>query len=282
MPVNATEKCDTSRKPFGTRFSQYNHILQLNNDAYSNYNSLQAAYKVRDLHGLSGQLNFVWSRSFDTGSANRGGSFLSDFQNPYNVDKGYAPADFDTPWNVNFTVVYQIPRFHALPKVVGDGWQINSLYRAQAGRPVTAFVNGDPSHQGLRDTIANYDGTPIHYDDHYIQHGKDTYFNTDVFSRPADGEIGNAGRNSFRQPPISQLDIGIFKNFQITERFSAKFKWEVFNVFNHGMFATSTGADVESNSFGTFSYTPDVGLGFNPILGSGAQRNMQFGVSVAF
>ena len=96
-PISATEACDTSRQPFGTRFPQYNHILQLNNDAYSNYNSLQAAYKVRDLHGLSGQLNFVWSRSFDTGSANRGGSYLSDFQNPYNVDKGYAPADFDTP-----------------------------------------------------------------------------------------------------------------------------------------------------------------------------------------
>ena len=166
--------------------------------------------------------------------------------------------------------------------MVGDGWQINSLFRAQEGRPLTAFVSGDPSNQGLKETYANYDGTPIHYDYHYIQHGKDAYFNTDVFSAPAAGEVGNSGRNSFRQPPISQLDIGIFKNFQITERFAAKFKWEVFNVFNHGMFATSPTARVGSGSFGTFSYTPDVGLGFNPILGSGAQRNMQFGISVAF
>jgi hypothetical protein len=281
-PISATDACDTSRQPFGTQFPQYNHILQLNNDAYSNYNSLQAAYKVRDLRGLSGQLNFVWSRSFDTGSANRGGSFLSDFQNPYLPDKGYAPADFDTPWNVNFTLVYEVPRFRALPKVVGDGWQINSLFRAQAGRPLTAFVSGDPSNQGLKDTYANYDGTPIHYDYHYIQHGKDAYFNTDVFSPPADGEVGNAGRNSFRQPPISQLDIGIFKNFQITERFSAKFKWEVFNVLNHGMFATGLTTKITSGNFGKFFATPDVGLGFNPILGVGAQRNMQFGVSVAF
>ncbi len=127
--------------------------MQLNNDAFSNYNSLQTAFKVRDLHGLSGQLNFVWSRSFDTGSANRGGSFLSDFQNPYRADKGYAPADFDTPWNVNFTAVYVVPRVQALPKLVGDGWQINSLFRAQEGRPFTAFVSGDPSNQGLRDTV---------------------------------------------------------------------------------------------------------------------------------
>ncbi len=282
-PVAATGGCKgTSRQPFNASFPQYNHILQLNNDAFSNYNSLQTAFKVRDLHGLSGQLNFVWSRSFDTGSANRGGSFLSDYQNPYLPDKSYAPADFDTPWNVNFTLVYEVPKFHTLPKVVGEGWQINSLFRAQEGRPYTAYVSSDPSNQGLKETYVNYDGSPLNYDYHYIAHGKDAYFNTAAFSAPAPGQIGNAGRNSLREPPISQLDIGLFKNFKITERFSAKFKWEVFNVLNHAMFATSFPAKLGGSSFGVFSFTPDVGLGLNPILGTGAQRNMQFGVSVAF
>ncbi len=282
-PIAATGGCKgTSRQPFNVRFPQYNHILQLNNDAFSNYNSLQTAFKVRDLHGLSGQLNFVWSRSFDTGSANRGGSFLSDFQNPYKPDKSYAPADFDTPWNVNFTLVYEVPKLHSLPRVVGEGWQINSLFRAQKGRPYTVYVSSDPSNQGLKETYANYDGSPLNYDYHYIAHGKNAYFNTAAFSAPADGQIGTAGRNSLREPPISQLDMGLFKNFKLTERFSVKFKWEVFNVLNHAMFATSFPAKLGGSSFGVFSFTPDVGLGLNPILGTGAQRNMQFGVSVAF
>jgi len=280
-PVSATDACDATRQPFGAQFPQYNHILQLNNDAFSNYNSLQTAFKVRDLHGLSGQLNFVWSRSFDTGSANRGGSFLSDFQNPYRPDKGYAPSDFDTPWNVNFTMVYVIPKFQSLPKLVGDGWQLNSLFRAQEGRPYTAFVAADPSNQGLRDTVAVYDGSPLNYDNHYVDHGKSAYFNTAAFSAPAPGQIGNS-RNVLRQPGIAQLDMGLFKNFQLTERFSMKFKWEVFNVLNHAMFATSTPGKITSGAFGQFFATPDVGLGLNPILGTGAQRNMQFGVSVAF
>jgi hypothetical protein len=76
--------------------------------------------------------------------------------------------------------------------------------------------------------------------------------------------------------------MGLFKNFKLTERFSVKFKWEVFNVLNHAMFATSFPGKVGSGSFGVFSFTPDVGLGLNPILGTGAQRNMQFGLSVAF
>ena len=276
------DPCDSTRQPFGARFPDYNHILQLNNDAFSNYNSLQTAFKVRNLGGLSGQVNFVWSRTFDTGSANRGGSFLSEFQNPYNPYAEYGPSDFDTPWNVNFTMVYEVPKFHTLPKVVGEGWQINSLFRAQEGRPYTAFVASDTSNQGLRDTIANYDGSPLNYDNHYIAHGKDAYFDTAAFSAPDPGTVGNAGRNSLRQPGIAQLDVGIFKNFQITERFSAKFKWEVFNILNHAMFATSAPGKVGGSQFGQFFATPDVGLGLNPILGTGAQRNMQFGVSVAF
>jgi hypothetical protein len=271
-------------RPFDSRFVDsatgdplYTHILQLNNDGYSNYNSLQLAYKVRDLSGLTGQFNFTWSRSLDTGSANRGGDILSNFQNPYDVSRNYAPSGFDTPWNVNFTLVYDLPKVHALPKLLGEGWSINSLFRAQRGRPFTPYVSGDRSNQGLRTTIADYDGSPLNYDFHNI----DQFFNVDAFSIPATGTVGSAGRNSLRQPGIAQLDMGLFKSFKFNERFTAKFKWEVFNVLNHAMFAYATGR-VNSSSFGTLFATPDVGIGLNPVLGTGAQRNMQFGVSVDF
>jgi len=276
----STAACDSSRQPFGSRFPQYDHILQLNNDGYSNYNSLQLAYKVRDMHGLTGQVNYTWSRAFDTGSANRGGTFLSDYQNPYNVNKGYAPSDFDTPWNVNFTLVYDAPRIHALPRLIGDGWSINSLFRAQDGRPFSVFVKGDPSNQGLRETYANYNGAPLDYNFH-IKNATDTFFNINAFSPPDLGTLGNITRNRVRQPGIAQLDMGLFKSFKFGERFSAKFKWEVFNVLNHAMFAYSTGQQGASG-FGTLFATPDVGLGFNPVLGTGAQRNMQFGIEVDF
>jgi outer membrane receptor protein involved in Fe transport len=275
-PVS-TAACDSSRQPYGATFPQYNHILQLNNDGYSNYNSLQFAYKARDIHGLTGQFNFTYSKAKDTGSANRGGDFLSNYQNPYNVSKNYAPSGFDTPWNVNFTLVYDVPKMHSVPKLIGEGWSINSLFRAQEGRPFSAYISGDPSNQGLKTTYADYDGSSLNYDFHNVNQ----FFNTGAFSRPADGTIGSATRNMLRQPGISQLDMGIFKAFKINERLTFKFKWEVFNVFNHGMFATPTGK-VTSGGFGTFFATPDVGLGLNPVLGTGAQRNMQFGAAVDF
>jgi hypothetical protein len=277
-PISATLACDETRQPFGTTFPQYNHILQLNNDGYSNYNSLQTAFKIRDAHGLTGQVNFVWSRTFDTGSANRGGDFLSNFQNPYSVDKNYSPANFDTPWNVNFTLVYDVPRLHALPKLVGEGWEINSIFRAQEGRPFTIFTGGDPSNQGLRNTYVNYDGSPLNYD----FGNRDQFFNTGAFSAPADGTVGNAGRNSVRQPGIAQLDLGVFKAFKLNERFSMKFKWQLYNALNRAMLATSTPARLGSSGIGTIFATPDVGIGLNPILGTGAPRNMQFGIQAEF
>jgi len=305
-PVS-TEPCAGSsinRQPFTARFPNpdptvvgglYNHILQLNNDAFSNYNSLQTSFKVRDMHGLTGQLNYVWSRTLDTGSANRGGDFVSQYQNPYNVRRNYGPSNFDTPWNVNFTLVYDVPRVHALPRLVAEGWSINSIFRAQAGRPFTAFVHSDTSNQGLRTTYANYDGSPLNYN----LHDASQFLNVGAFSIPLPGTVGNAGRNSLRQPGISQLDMGIFKEFKFAERYSVKFKWNVFNVLNHAMFSYSTGniktcsltstapktiipGTCGTSGFGTFSTTPDVSPGLSPVLGTGAQRNMQFGVAVDF
>jgi hypothetical protein len=78
------------------------------------------------------------------------------------------------------------------------------------------------------------------------------------------------------------MDMGIFKSFKLGERFTLKTKWEVFNVLNHAMFATSFPQNLNGSSIGTFFATPDVGIGLNPVLGTGAQRNMQFGVGVEF
>ena len=218
-------------------FPQYRHIMQVNNDGYSNYNSLQTAFKVRDTHGLTGQVNFTWSRAFDTGSANRGGDLLSNFQNPYRVSANYAPSGFDTPLNVNFTVVYEVPRLQGVPRLVGEGWQLNSIFRAQKGRPFSAYVHADPSHQGIKNTYADYDGSPLNYDYHNVHQ----FLNVDAFSSPADGTVGTARRNMLRQPGISQWDMSIFKNFKFQERYTVQFSWSVFNVLNHSMFAANTG-----------------------------------------
>jgi hypothetical protein len=305
-PVNLVG-CDDADRPFAATFPQYRHITQLNNDSYSNYNSLQTALKFRGFHGLTGQVNFTWSKVLDTGSSNRGFDFLTHAQNPYDVDYNYGVAEFDQTLNFNFSFVYDVPKLGSLPKWLGEGWQINTLFQAFDGRPFTPFFGfSDPSNQGLRTTRAGYDGSPIVYNerdpDGYVQEtygpvdpcGRGDPLETDPanflpvspFFRPCDGTLGTAGRGMLRQPGIAQLDTGIFKNTKISERVTVQFRWEVFNVLNRGHFAMAgddiNSADPTTGAFGTFFATPDVGLGFNPVLGTGAQRNMQFGIKVIF
>ena len=50
---------------------------------------------------------------------------------------------------------------------------------------------------------------------------------------PACGTIGNAGRNSLRGPHAFSSDLSVAKNFAITERYQAQFRFDAYNVFNH-------------------------------------------------
>jgi len=54
-----------------------------------------------------------------------------------------------------------------------------------------------------------------------------------AFALPACGTIGNVGLNSFRGPRGLWSDFSLAKNFAITERYVAQFRFDAYNVFNH-------------------------------------------------
>jgi hypothetical protein len=59
------------------------------------------------------------------------------------------------------------------------------------------------------------------------------------FALPACGTIGNFGRNTFHGPSGFYSDLSIVKRFKIHERFSAQFRTDFFNLFNHPVYAFS-------------------------------------------
>jgi hypothetical protein len=112
-----------------------------------------------------------------------------------------------------------------------------------------------------------------------------------VMLGPADGTFGTMGRNIFRDSGFKNLDFSLFKNFKFRERYGVQFRAEMFNVFNHPLFANPYGASAGSSGgqndpstpsgFGGTSGTPDVNAG-NPIVGSGAARDVQLGLKLTF
>jgi len=84
------------------------------------------------------------------------------------------------------------------------------------------------------------------------------YFNTAAIGAPLNrGDFGNAPRDVFRGPGISNFDFTFYKNFPITERSRVQFRWEFYNLFNHTQFSAV-----------------DVNARFDP---QGRQVNGQFG-----
>ncbi len=115
-----------------------------------------------------------------------------------------------------------------------------------------------------------------------------------VMTPNAMGTFGNMGRNMFRDSGFKNVDFSIFKTFTFKERFGAEFRWEIFNIFNHPIFANPygssntsfLGADPSKSlgngfAFGCGCSTPDVAAG-NPLIGSGSSRVMQLGLKLTF
>ena len=108
---------------------------------------------------------------------------------------------------------------------------------------------------------------------------------------PNVGSFGNMGRNTFRDTGFKNVDFSVFKNFTFRERFTAQFRVEFFNLFNHPNYANPYGSVAgwgvgndpggQASTFGCGCATPDVMAG-NPLVGSGSARTMQLGLKLGF
>jgi hypothetical protein len=278
--------------PFYFRnYPQFNQVAQGTNDGRSYYNSLQVTVS-RQAKNLSFTGNYTWSKSMDNISA-EGNGFTTPIDS-YNVRLNRALSDFDRPHSFNGTVVYSLPIGKGraflgnLPRwadsLIG-GWNLGSIVIMQSGQPFSILSTRTTLPvSGVGYTYLNYSGTDRSIGS--IQKlGNGVFYFTPAqiaqFSFPAAFQLGNSGRNVFRNPAFYETDISLSKSFKITERQSISLRGEAYNLFNHPNFGftgnSATNAALASAnlnltnpaSFGKFSTT----LGTQP--GTTSARTMQ-------
>jgi len=134
---------------------------------------------------------------------------------------------------------------------------------------------------GVGTTYADFSGTNTAIGS-VMRQGNGVYFFTPdqvaQFTATSAFQIGNAGRNVFRNPWFNELDMSLIKTFAVTERQKVVFRAEAYNVFNHPNFGLSS-ANLNINtpgSFGKFSTT----LGTQN--GSTSARTMQLALRYEF
>jgi Carboxypeptidase regulatory-like domain/TonB dependent receptor len=99
------------------------------------------------------------------------------------------------------------------------------------------------------------------------------------FALPACGQIGNVGVFSYRGPHAFYDDMALSKNFTITERIKAQFRFDAYNVFNHPVLAIPGNTCVDCT--GSAGQITDIEADAAPGSPVG-MRQLQFGVRITF
>lgn len=269
-------------------YPQFNQVVMGTNNGRSYYDSLQVSL-MRRAKNLNILANYTYSKSMDNISA-EGNGFTTAIDN-YNLRLNRAKSDFDRPHSFNSSVIYTLPvgkgqRWGSdLPRFVDTfigGWDLSTLLIMQSGQPfsVTSQHTELPV-SGVAQTYANYSGTNYSIGS-VSRQGNGVYFFTPAqvaqFSAPAAFQLGNSGRNVFRNPTFNELDATLAKRFRLTERQTLSFRAEAYNVFNHPNFGlSSTNLNINTpSSFGKFSST----LGTQ--VGGSSARTMQLALRYDF
>jgi hypothetical protein len=232
---------------------------------YSIYNSLQANLVIHEQHGLSVLTNLVFSKVIDnTSSATEGNSGPP---NPFNLQSGRGPADFDQTIRYNLALTYATPHVDVsgFKNVLVNNWQVNAIASLQTGLPFTVLSGTDRSLSGIGNDYADIVGNPIRPAG--VSKIKE-YFNIAAFVPAATGTFGDIGRNSLRGPGYADVDASIFKDLFQGERLHAQFRAEAFNTFNRVNFANP----VSTVSSGTYGQ----------ITSASSPRVFQFGLKLLF
>ncbi len=214
----------------------------------SNYDALEAnlRYVGRRLEFLVG---YTYSKSMDQASN------LGEQLNPLNNEGTRAISAYDMRQNfvASYRAVLPFERLFDRNNRLTRGWSIAGTTRFSTGFPVTLFDDSDNSLLGtlgngvnnyLLDT-PNYFGGPLNIHTN-PRNGQDE-FNIAQFSPEKLGVLGSAGRRFFYGPGISNFDLTLTKQVELTESKSLEIRLEGFNTFNHTQFYGAASVDGEVN-----------------------------------
>jgi hypothetical protein len=266
----------------------------------SRYNSLQIDLRQRLSRGLTFRTNYSFSKAQDNTSSPIG-PFLTNCpggaMDSLNPGRDYSVACYNVANKFAFSGSYALPfgRGQTFLRGVGGvadrlvgGWKLNGIVTVQSGLPFTPIVGFGNSRNGNQlildrpilaagfnrgnitsGTSAGCAGVPAG-----IKLGTPThYYDPCAFLLPPAGTYGNLGRNPLTGPGLSELDLSLFKDIPVTERFKLQFRAELFNVLNHANFGIPSASLFSASG----AYVGSAGVIANTIT---TARQIQFGLKL--
>ncbi len=261
------------------------NITQWQSIGNSEYNGLWITATKRLSKNLQFNTSYTWSKSMDETSYNTPGNVWgtnTPMQDSNNLRADHAPSDFDVRHRFVFSGIYELP-FKGNRAV--EGWQFATVAQLQSGNPID-IVTTNTSYTGVANALRPNILGPVPTGIGSAANGNPQYFPAltcgltatpgCLFQVPAG--FGNMGRNAIVGPGFENIDFALYKTTKITERVSAQFRADSFDLFNHPNFAqpnriVSTAA---INTFGQISATRA------PVGDAGSARQIQLALRLIF
>jgi hypothetical protein len=215
-------------------FQQINALIS---PGINNYNSLFIQGQRRFRHGLAFQTAYTLSKNM----MSRG----VDFNNQFDFRNTHAPYLLDQRHRLSIAGVYE-PGLRAnlqsgvLRAALSD-WTISTVMQFASGRPYAALIDASCAVDTLNQDGSCPDGAT-----------QAAINNTAALQATANSALGInagspsplAGLDSFYGPWTQQIDLGLTRRFNLTERHFLTLQAHVFNVMNHANYYVQNGTGV--------------------------------------
>jgi hypothetical protein len=264
-PNNSVTNIDSYRPAanFGT-------IGEFARGGHASYHSLQALFRSRVGSRSSFQASYTWSHSIgDVELDNSSGSVNQEaFINPGNTGLDKGNTNINRPHIFVANEVFDLPRFTGRSAFVQSalgGWELNSIINIQSGASMSIFTNGandlnktvnpmqipgagpcDSNNLSNCYQLNSLTGTGFGNNQRPNATGIDCnsgqsgnqLLNPAAFTFVGYqiGTVGTARRGSCSGASGRSVDMQLGKNWKIKERYSLKFSFDFFNLFNHANF----------------------------------------------
>jgi hypothetical protein len=214
---------------------------------HQRYDGWQTNLSRRFGAGLFMTFSHTWSKTMSTvpGGANNanglgqsGGNSDNGlaFYVPSQYSKNRALAAFDRAQVVQIAATYELPMgkgkqfaTSGAGAMLLGGWQINTSISMVSGNPFTVLSDGAslnaPGNVQVADQIGDarkLGGVGL----------GDPYYDPSSFTSVSGARFGNMGLYNLRGPGFFNMNGGLFRSFNVTERFNLQFRAEGLNVTN--------------------------------------------------
>ena len=209
--------------------------------------SLQTKLERRFSNGVQVNLAYTWAhgRGYTDEDSGDGPGF-------FRIPRFYGDLNQDIRQNFQMTFIYETPFGRGkslltdspLGMILG-GWQLNGLMSAHTGTPFSVTASSNDLNAAASSQIADCVGEP-----RYVKAGSNAlWIDPGAFAQPDRPRFGTCGPNRVRGPSLFNLDMGIFRKFQINEKVTLQFRAEGFNMTNTPHFERPNSRSVTSGTF---------------------------------